>query len=333
MDNITHTMAGAVLARAGLDRRGTLPLATSTLMLAANAPDIDIFVMFLGSYAGLALRRGWTHGPIAMVVLPLVLTGLVLAWDRFVRRRGEQGASRTPVDPRATLLISFIGVVSHPILDWLNTYGVRLLMPFSRDWFYGDAVFIIDPWLWLLLGGALVRWRRTCRRVQVFGGIAAAYVVAMIGASKVAEPMARRAAEAAGINGIEEVMYQPAPAQPHRASLIVATREAYTVGAFDWLTSGDRVTLRADPIPRGDWNASEVRRAMSDPRVRDYLVWSRFPFVRTEPTPEGTAVFFGDARFTDARSASSALQGIRIVLRTALPTTAWHVPLPMGRLE
>ena len=314
MDNITHTMAGAVLARAGLDRRGTLPLATATLMLAANAPDIDIFVMFLGSYAGLAFRRGWTHGPIAMVVLPLVLTGLVVAWDRFVRRRGERGASRTPVDAGATLLVAVIGVVSHPILDWLNTYGIRLLMPFSREWFYGDAVFIIDPWLWLLLGSALVRWRRTRRRVQVFAAIAGAYVVAMIGASMIAEPMARRAAETAGITGIEEVMYQPAPAQPYRAGLIVATREAYTFGSFNWLARDDRVTFKGDPIPRGDWTAREVLRAMEDSRVRDYLVWSRFPFVRTEQTSDGTAVFFGDARFTDGPS-SGALQGIRVVIQ------------------
>jgi inner membrane protein len=313
MDPITHTMAGAVLARAGLDRRGTLPLAATTLMLAANAPDIDIFVMFLGSYAGLAFRRGWTHGPVALVVLPLVLTGLVIVWDRLVRRRGERGASRAPVAAGATLLIASIGVLSHPALDWLNTYGIRLLMPFSREWFYGDAVFIIDPWLWLLLAAALVRWRRTRRRVQVIGAVAAAYVVAMIGASMVAEPMARRAAEAAGITGIEEVMYQPAPAQPHRGTLIVATRESYTRGTFRWLTLAGRVTLLSNPIPRGDWTAGDVRLAMADSRVRDYLVWSRFPFVRTEQTPEGTAVFFGDARFTDGPS-SGALQGVRVVL-------------------
>lgn len=313
MDPITHTMAGAVLARAGFDRGGTLPLAATTLILAANAPDIDIFAMFLGSYAGLAFRRGWTHGPVALVVLPLVLTGLVLAWDRLVRRRGERGATRAPVDAGATLLIAFIGVVSHPALDWLNTYGIRLLMPFSPEWFYGDAVFIIDPWLWLLLATALVRWRRTRRRVQVLGAVAAAYVVAMIAASMVAEPMARRAAEALGLTGIEEVMYQPAPAQPHRGSLIVATREAYTPGTFRWFAPAGRVTLLPNPIPRGDWTASEVRRAMADSRVRDYLVWSRFPFVRTEQTPEGAAVFFGDARFTDGPS-GGALQGVRIVL-------------------
>ena len=301
------------MARAGLDRGGKLPLASATLMLAANAPDIDVFVLFLGSYAGLAVRRGWTHGPIALVLLPLALTAVMLAWDRVVRRRGARAASLAPVPAGATLLIAFVGVVSHPLLDWLNTYGVRLMMPFSRGWFYGDAVFIIDPWLWLLLIAALVRWRRTRRRAQIFGGIAAAYVVAMIAASRIAEPIARRAAEAAGISDIQEVMYQPAPAQPFRASLVVATRESYTLGEFHWLVPSKRVVLLPDTVPRGDWTTSEVRRAMADPRVRDYLVWSRFPFVRTEQAPDGTVVFVGDARYIDGR-AGGALEGVRVTL-------------------
>lgn len=314
MDPITHTMAGAVLARAGLDRRGALPLAATTLVLAANAPDIDIFAMFAGSYAGLAFRRGWTHGPIALLLLPLALTGAMVGWDRWVRRRGERGRTRAPLDTRATLLIAFIGVVSHPALDWLNTYGIRLLMPFSEKWFYGDAVFIIDPWLWLLLAAALVPWRRTRGRVRVFGVAAATYVIAMIGASMAAESMARRAAEAAGIAGIEEVMYQPAPAQPHRGSVVVATGAAYALGDFAWLApASSRVTFRREPIARGDWTAGEVREAMTDPRVRDYLVWSRFPFVRVERISDSATVFFGDARFVD--SFGGSLQGVRVVVR------------------
>ena len=314
MDNITHTMAGAVLARAGFDRRGTLPLASGTLMLAANAPDIDVFVLFLGSYAGLALRRGWTHGPLAMVLLPLVLTAIMLAWDRFVRRRGASAASLTPLTFGATLLIAFVGVLSHPLLDWLNTYGVRLMMPFSREWLYGDAVFIIDPWLWLLFTVALFRWRRTRRRVQIFGGVASVYIIAMIVASAAGEKVAYRAAVSAGVTGIEEVMYQPAPAQPHRGSLVIATRDSYTLGTFSWLTASGRVTFLPNSIPRGDWTATPVREAMADARVRDYLVWSRFPFVRTEQTAGGTAVFFGDARYVDGR-AGGALQGIRVMAR------------------
>lgn len=290
-------------------------MAVTTLIVAANAPDIDIFVMVLGSYASLAFRRGWTHGPVALVVLPLVITALLLAWDRFVRRRGTRADSRVPVDARATLVIAAIGVASHPALDWLNTYGIRLLMPFSRDWFYGDSLFIIDPWLWLLLACALVPWRRTLRRSQIFGVLSAAYLLTMIAMSRVAEPMARRAAENAGISGIKEVMYQPEPGQPHRGSLILATRDAYMFGSFHWFATGaDRVTLLPNVIPRGNWTDIEVREAMTDSRVRDYLVWSRFPFVRTESSADGIAVWFGDARFTDGRA--GALQGVRIPPRS-----------------
>lgn len=311
MDPITHTMTGAVLARSGLDRRGELPLAAGTLMLAANAPDIDVVALFLGSYTGLAFRRGWTHGPIAMVLLPFVVTGLVLAWHRWKQRRGE---TYPPVSARAILLLATVGVLSHPALDWLNTYGIRLLTPFSDKWFYGDAVFIVDPWLWLLLAAALVPWRRTRTRTRIFAAVAAGYVVAMVGGSVLAERTAGRAAAATGIRDIVEVMYQPAPALPFGGTLVVATSDHYMFGAFGWLSRPNRVTFSSDAFPRGDWTLPEVRRAMADPRVRDYLVWSRFPFVRVDRRGDSTAVFFGDARFMDA-PASGSLRGVRVMLR------------------
>jgi inner membrane protein len=46
-------------------------------------------------------------------------------------------------------------VLTHPALDWLNNYGMRWLMPFDGRWFYGDALFIVDPWVWLVLGGVV----------------------------------------------------------------------------------------------------------------------------------------------------------------------------------
>jgi inner membrane protein len=84
----------------------------------------------------------------------MVLVGIMLGWDRLVRRRRNPDA--TPVDPRWLIGLSYLGFMTHPLLDWLNTYGVRLLMPFDGQWFYGDSLFIVDPWLWLVCASAVV---------------------------------------------------------------------------------------------------------------------------------------------------------------------------------
>ena len=82
MDNLCHTLVGGALARTGLDRR--TPLATATMMIGANFPDIDVVSVLSGTE--LSVRRGVTHGIPAHFVLPFILTGIMLAWDRWVRR-------------------------------------------------------------------------------------------------------------------------------------------------------------------------------------------------------------------------------------------------------
>lgn len=151
MDPLAHTLAGATLAETRL--KDLTPFSAPALILGANAPDVDAVAMFIDRDLSLWFRRGWTHGILAMVVLPIVLTLLLLLVDRVIARlRG-----REPVARAGPLLgLSTLAVVSHPLLDWLNIYGVRLLMPFDGKWFYGDALFIIDPWLWLLLGASVV---------------------------------------------------------------------------------------------------------------------------------------------------------------------------------
>ena len=149
MDPVAHTLVGASLAETGL--REKTALATPTLIIGANLPDIDAFAMMWGRDAGLHFRRGWTHGVLAMVVLPLALAGAMTLWHRF--RPARDGP---PLRAGPLLMVACIGVWSHPALDWLNTYGVRLLMPFDGRWFYGDSVYIVDPWMWLLVAASVI---------------------------------------------------------------------------------------------------------------------------------------------------------------------------------
>jgi inner membrane protein len=154
MDNLTHSFAGALLAQMGLKKLSGR--ATATLVIAANIPDIDAVASLLGTQS-LAIRRGITHGPIALAILPLILTGLVLAWNRW-RPAAE------PVRFWPLLLCAYIGTLSHPALDWLNSYGIRLLEPFSSTWYAGDTLFIIDIWIWATLIGCWAWSRRREKR-------------------------------------------------------------------------------------------------------------------------------------------------------------------------
>ena len=160
MDNLTHSLVGALLGQMGLKRK--TGLAMPTLIIAANIPDIDAVAVLLGGHQHLAIRRGITHGPIAMVLLPLLLWGAMLWFDRWQ----NAGVAHDPTNAcrwtaKWLLMLAYVGCLSHPLFDWFNSYGIRLLEPFSSQWFYGDTLFIIDIWIWAaLIAGVWLSLRR-----------------------------------------------------------------------------------------------------------------------------------------------------------------------------
>lgn len=170
MDPIAHTLAGASLSLTGLKK--ITPLATVTLVLAANLPDIDGIANFMGRDHALYYRRGITHGIIALIILPVLLAVAISVYDKLVRLKRDP--AKKPTSFKGLVIVSYIGVISHPFLDWLNTYGVRLLMPFSDKWFYGDTLFIVDAWMWLLMGAAVFLAYSSNRFSQTLWAILAA---------------------------------------------------------------------------------------------------------------------------------------------------------------
>ncbi len=149
MDNLTHSLIGAALGQAGLKRK--TGLAMPALIIAANLPDIDAPCAIYG-IESLSMRRGITHGPIALLVLPVLLAGAIWWFDRWQTKCGKRPEGRLPLHLGWLVGLAFIGTLTHPAFDWLNNYGIRLLEPFSHRWFYGDTLFIIDPWIIAILG-------------------------------------------------------------------------------------------------------------------------------------------------------------------------------------
>ena len=87
--------------------------------------------------------------PLATVdaVLGLVLwLGLrLLPWVKAAVRGTE----------RRWILLIGVALLGHLLMDAANGYGTHLFYPFSARWIYGDAVFVLEPWLWVIFGATL----------------------------------------------------------------------------------------------------------------------------------------------------------------------------------
>jgi membrane-bound metal-dependent hydrolase YbcI (DUF457 family) len=153
MENVAHTLLGLSLAKAGLER--VTPLATTTLVISSNLPDLDVLSRLTGgTLAYLEHHRGFTHGFLGLVLLAAALAFALTLLDRRFRLRRDP--FRRPIRPMRIFGLACLGGLSHTFLDYTNTYGVRPLLPFSARWFYGDLTFVVDPWIWLILGVAVV---------------------------------------------------------------------------------------------------------------------------------------------------------------------------------
>lgn len=331
MDPLAHTLTGAVLAESGLKRRSRY--ATATLLIGANLPDIDVLAGIHGADFELYARRGHTHGILAMLVLPLLLAAGVWLWHRW--RGAHANAAAPRFNPRAILFLSFLAVWSHPLLDWLNTYGVRLLMPFDDRWFYGDTLFIIDPWFWLLTAAAVVLARASSARA-IAGWVLLALLTSALVLGTELVPMAVKIIWCAGIIGIALLRWRgtawAADGAVARAMLLCLV--GYVAAAHGLARSAESSLARqfaaatevqANPMPgvpsahrmvvvepdtyrirtpQGEEHrlAREapdaiVRAALADSSIRGFVTWMRFPTWSVEDAGDHWLVSLRDLRY------------------------------------
>lgn len=293
MDNICHTLVGVAASRAGLNTKTAL--ATSTLAISANLPDIDVLA-FATSVPAVAIRRGITHGVVAQALLPLGFAAVMYAIGRRRNRDVSLGW---------LMVLSYFGVLSHVFLDLLNSYGVRLLSPFSNRWFYGDALFIIDPWLWLMLGAGTFAARKLRRWPARAGlALAAVYIAAMLVSARGARSIVEdRWVETMGAPP-PKLMVGPAPFNPLRKTIIVDAGDSYVRGEFAWYPRN----IRFDPrrLPKNDRSHLVDRARAHEPDFDAFLVWARFPYWLFTEERDEIFVDLRDARFPQGQRGFSA---------------------------
>ena len=297
MDPLCHTLVAGCLGQSGLKRRTGLGMAT--LVIAANLPDLDILAIFAGR--NLEFRRGWTHGVLAILVWPFLLAGLLWLWDRLRPR-----PDRAPVRLEALLLLSAIGVLTHPFLDFLNNYGMRWLMPFRDRWYYGDTLVIVDLWLWgsLAAGIWLARLRERAGRpdpgrpARLVLAVATAYIGLMMMST-----IAARADVGRQLGAPFRFMVAPVFLTPFAKQVVVDEGATYRIGHYRW---GNSPSLRFDlSLPKG--GDSVAAAAISKSRSgRAFLHWARFPVFREERRGDSVVIRVHDLRYVDDRGESWA---------------------------
>jgi inner membrane protein len=288
-------------------------------LIGANLPDVDVVAYFWGPAADLAFRRGWTHGILALALWPFVLTGAMLLLDRGIRRV-RRASPPSGLVPGQVLLLSSVAILSHPILDTLNTYGMRWLMPFSGRWFYGDTLFIIDPWLWLALGfGVMLSQPRhgITRPARIALWVSFAYVVAMAASALVARRIAGPEIAAMSGEAVERLMVSPFPVNPFLRSVVVDQAEVYRTARFRWLAHRHLDSASVRIFPKGPTDHPAVRAAAATTVGRRYLGWARFPAFQVEAAGAGDFVVrIVDLRYGDPPGAPIGSVSIPVTLPT-----------------
>jgi inner membrane protein len=309
LEPITHFLFGACMGRAGLNRKTAL--ATLTLTLAAEAPDLDVLAGIRGPAFGFAHHRGFTHSFLGVLLDSIVVLAFVyLVW----RLRGRR-TKDTTLPPRWGLLFFYacLAGLSHILLDFTNNYGVRPFWPFSEKWYSWDIVFIVEPVMLVfmvlgLIAPALfslidreIGARSRGTRGRLAATLALIGIVLLWGLRDYEHRRAVNALEARTYNNADPIRVSAYPRwiDPFHWDGVVETP------AFFALAPVNSLLPEVDPEGRLDIHykpeETPITLAAKNSYVgRVFLDWAQYPITETEAleSPEGGyIVHFQDLRY------------------------------------
>jgi inner membrane protein len=312
MDNLTHTLTAIAISQTGLNRKTRF--AILTLILAANAPDIDMLAGLKGSVAYLKYHRGITHSLIGITALAFIIWGLMCWLGKQVKPKPG-----LPLNPRWLLLAALLGTGSHLLLDFTNAYGVRPFLPFSGRWCAWDIMFIVDPLLLaLLILGLGVPWLLRLVSEEV-GGRKAGLVpgavfclgamVALWGVRDFAHRRALNILDSHNYSGEVPRRFSALPVMvnPFTWMGVVETETSFHVVSVNALDANGAEEMGTFEKPQPSPALTAVMKTRGGKVMLDF---ARFPWAQVDTSEEGYQVSLCDLRFYNpsAQSRSFTLE-------------------------
>jgi inner membrane protein len=289
MDSLTQMALGAAVGTAVLGRRVGARAAVWGA-LCGTMPDLDVFITHGDPVRDFTFHRAASH---ALFYHSLVAPLIALVPARLHRARA--------VPYRGWVLLVWLALITHALLDACTIYGTQLLLPFSDHPVGLGSIFIIDPLYTLpLIAGVLVALGAARRLRWNTAGLALStlYLAWSAAAQHWIEARVDRAIAGAGIRA-ERVLVTPTPFNTLLWRVVVIEARHFREGFVSVFDVAENVALsryprRVDllqPIA-SDWNVQRLAwfakgfyaAGVIDPgeRVRSQSV-SRLPLVAGIP--------------------------------------------------
>ncbi len=242
MDPLTHALVGVGVAALTGDKLSlTNPLHLGAV-LGALAPDLDIILQLYGDMPYLTHHRGSTHSiPGALLTSAVIAAVLWLGW-------GGRHLS-------LIFLWTVLGAVSHLLLDVLNSYGAKILWPFSHKRYSLNLLVLADPVMIALFAGVIL-WPGMSGLVAstVFWAALSYLGLRFYLRWNVYRLLARKYAS----EGIQRIVVMPALVSLWNWSFVVETADTYIVGEVRCFSFHLGIKKVLDKVPKNTF----IRKAL-----------------------------------------------------------------------
>lgn len=213
MDPITHGMVG--LAIASISGEPIIGAVSIGATLGAMSPDLDIVMQCKGHLSYLKNHRGMSHSIPFLAGISLIIS-IILSF----------------IFPETTffriLLWTFLGTISHSLLDILNSYGAQIFWPLSKKRYSGSLLLVYDPVVIILSLYMLISNEPNSILTAKAGLIFFVYLfIRMIARNIICDKIIHRLG---GKIHIKKVKLLPSMTRIHKWHFIVEAKEKFVVG-------------------------------------------------------------------------------------------------------
>lgn len=280
MDSLTQAVLGAAVGQQAAGKTlGNRAVLYGAIL--GTIPDLDVYVgKFYDTVTALEVHRGFSHSIVFYLMLAPVLTWLI------------QKLEKGKIQYVPALKMTFLCLVTHPILDAFTTWGTQLFWPLEHRLDF-KTIFVIDPlytlpFLFFLIRGMLAKqWSRRIRMNTLGLAISSAYLLLSVVIKISSVSIFTRALNEQNI-AYSRLIVKPSPMNLILWNANIETRDGYYLADYSYFDSSP---ISFVFYPKGYEFLGEMARS---PVLHQLTRISEGWFIITKHDGK---VFFNDLRF------------------------------------